>query len=512
MSNINQTLSNQVLPEEYVKGFLKQSQDLGLPEPFAQGILKELGLQKQSNVLHKEAEMNFLSNIRKHLVKQGAPDSVLKSTVSMEAFQKAAEEESSQFCKAFTEELTKAGYDKSFGEGILREAQDRLEKVAGEFEGIVNAFRETNPARLAQSARFVRGPGEAVGGGLRKIFGLGRTADQAMSLGPGIAPEVAGRVQSGAIRQRFGSLLSGIDSNSWVPGARQIRDWGAGISASGENAGLAQGQRLTGKMLGQAVDDSTSSIHNFRQTHGFGENVNAQPVQADYNALDAVAKAKVESGPAGSIDNNVAQKIQDKTTGALEQDAQGQAMSPTRASASYKAGPGGGGSGLGSFIPRFTPGRGVVGAGIGGLALSPLGPVAATIGAGIGGAAGTFGALPTAIGLGAGAAVGGHKLFKSLTGGPGNEPDITGAPADRNRILPFAGNQWVGAAGGYMLAHAIATELGVSGPAAMILALLGGAAGYKFLPSMVNQYSDPRGYGVNKTPDFVTRQMPGPAR
>jgi hypothetical protein len=92
--------------------------------------------------------------------------------------------------------------------------------------------------------------------------------------------------------------------------------------------------------------------------------------------------------------------------------------------------------------------------------------------------------------MGAGALYGANKFL-------GSKPAPT---ADRNRVLPFMGNQWTGGAGGALLGAVIANELGLEGAGSWLLPLLGGVAGYNYLPDLVNNYKDPLGYGNNAIP------------
>ena len=74
---------------------------------------------------------------------------------------------------------------------------------------------------------------------------------------------------------------------------------------------------------------------------------------------------------------------------------------------------------------------------------------------------------------------------------------------DRHRIIPTMGNQFVGAAGGALLSSLLGGQLGLSGPAAWLLPLLGGAAGYHYLPKLMNMWKDAPNTGVNQLPSSV---------
>jgi hypothetical protein len=70
-------------------------------------------------------------------------------------------------------------------------------------------------------------------------------------------------------------------------------------------------------------------------------------------------------------------------------------------------------------------------------------------------------------------------------------------------------NGLAGGVGGALLGSMLANEMGLEGPAAWMLPLLGGVAGYKYLPDMINGYKDPMGYGMNAVPQM---QQAGNAR
>ena len=116
-------------------------------------------------------------------------------------------------------------------------------------------------------------------------------------------------------------------------------------------------------------------------------------------------------------------------------------------------------------------------------------------------AGGAFGGLGGSLGYGkatllaGGGLAGGAMLANNLLWDSGK--DITGNPANRNRALPFVPNKVTGAAGGAMLGGMLANELGMSGPAAWLMPVLGGLGGYHHLPNLMDKWKDPYGYGAN---------------
>jgi hypothetical protein len=62
------------------------------------------------------------------------------------------------------------------------------------------------------------------------------------------------------------------------------------------------------------------------------------------------------------------------------------------------------------------------------------------------------------------------------------------------------GNKWTGAGGGMLMGGLVARQLGLSGPLAWLLPILGGVAGYRYLPKAMNHFKDPLGKGANAVP------------
>jgi hypothetical protein len=144
-------------------------------------------------------------------------------------------------------------------------------------------------------------------------------------------------------------------------------------------------------------------------------------------------------------------------------------------------------------IPSAGKLKGALGGSLaGGLVAGPMGMLGGGL-AGAGLASGS--ALPIAAG-------GGLLATKMLGGGGKPKVDSTGAPQDRNRVLPFMSNNWAGGLGGALLASIIGREMGLQGPLSWLLPILGGVAGYKMFPGLVNSWSDPKGVGANAVPQI----------
>lgn len=84
----------------------------------------------------------------------------------------------------------------------------------------------------------------------------------------------------------------------------------------------------------------------------------------------------------------------------------------------------------------------------------------------------------------------GKSAFKDLTSSLTPEDD-------RHQIIPGMGNQFLGAAGGALLSALLGGQMGLTGPASWLVPLLGGAAGYHYLPKLMNMWKDAPGTGVN---------------
>jgi hypothetical protein len=156
---------------------------------------------------------------------------------------------------------------------------------------------------------------------------------------------------------------------------------------------------------------------------------------------------------------------------------------------------------------RWTPSKGVSQAGTGamiggglGMLGGPLGSLAgAGVGGGIGALTGTFGPGGALVAGGIPLAGAGLWAGKKMFGGSSSDKDQYGLPIDRHRVLPVLSNQATGGVGGAILASLIAREMGMdSGVMGLAAPILGGIAGHKYLPEMMNKWKDPYGVGANQ--------------
>jgi hypothetical protein len=167
--------------------------------------------------------------------------------------------------------------------------------------------------------------------------------------------------------------------------------------------------------------------------------------------------------------------------------------------------PAAGGGGGSAFT--FSPGGALKGLAGGALTGGMLGGLpGAVIGAGIGGPMGLLGSVGGPL---ATAGLLGYGAYKGIKGtgllGKGDERDISGELEDRNRVVPFLNNKFLGGAGGALLGNLVASEAGLQGPMSWLAPVIGGIAGYNYLPQMMNKWKDPVGVGANSISPWAAR-------
>jgi len=445
---LNKSMHNK---ENICEGFLHEIEELGLPKEAGEGMLQELGLLEESSYVKQAKEQSFLGLFE-------------NKYASLDELQTALREESENFKQGLKEAMLKEGADLATVEGMFKEAEDmlvahieskHLTKEAGGLGSI-----------LAKGLTMAKSP---VAKSLASGRGFAATEDFAKSIVPALS-EMKGlggmpQLNSGVLRMGVGDKIQSI------PGFKTI---GNALTDSGEQAMRSQATHLSDK----AFTENANKLFQQARTEARSASGVAATTQANLNNLKNMTGRKVDV--AGAVPRATVQRA---ATQAGDVFANPMAARGIPAA----AGP------LGKHV-RFTPGKGAVRAGMGALGGLMLGgPAGAVLGGLGGGITGTLGTGGTAL---AGAGLyGANKLLSS-------SKDSSGLPADRNRALPFMGNNWAGAAGGALLGSVVGNELGLDGPASWLLPLLGGAAGYNYLPQMMNSYKDPVGYGANAVPEI----------
>ena len=418
---------------------------------------------------------DFILGVKTELAGEEKVAELLERTghSSMERLLEGAVKESENFREGLKVAMLEEGVKLSVVEGLFKEAEEVMTRY---MEGIEKEGALRKEAFLGALIRQLKAP---VLQGLAKNRGFlagGKTVDQGVqglirSVAPGLSPgstKVMGDVHRGTLRMGLGNWMEGKGMSGL--GSR-VQDWGEG--AMGRHATQLNTEKFTkgynelaGKWTqqGRSAGGITQSTRNKMET---------------FKNLSPGAKNDLP----GAIPANVIETAKSRAEAALG-GARAKRIAP----------PSGG-------MVRFAPGkglkRGLIGAGVGGLTMGPAGAVLGGLGGMAQGTLGTGGAALAAGGLGAAGLWGAGKMF-----GGGGEKDSTGLPQDRNRVLPFAGNNWTGAVSGALLASILGREMGLSGPMSWMLPLLGGVAGYKMLPGAINSWKDPKGQGVNAIPQI----------
>lgn len=441
--------------QQLCEGFLAEIEASGLPKAAGEGMLRELGLVEDSGLSKTAREQSFLALFDHRYAT--IPD-----------LQSALIKESENFREGLKTAMLENGADLHTVEGLFKEAEDR-------FTEVITGTLSKEAGIGSAAAKFLSGMkaplrGMAASG---RGFGSGTIGkgDFLRSVVPGIDDAVIGlkdlgkldELHAGTTRIALGDKLQNLG----------LRGIGNQVTTWGENAARAQANNLANAGFRSKANDVFQAARNEARS---ASGITAKTQQN----LDDLKNIKIpNTQQPGNVSQDVLQAGVDRATN-FAKDPLGAKMMPSA-----------GGGGLMGGHMRFTPGRGLGraagGALLGGMTLGPLGALG---GAAVGGLTGTLGTGGT---LAAGAGLyGASKLL-----GGGGKP----APSeDRNRILPFMGNNWTGGVGGALLGSVIANELGLDGAAGWLLPLLGGVAGYNYLPGMVNSFKDPLGQGANAVP------------
>lgn len=476
--------------ENFKKGLKEAALVQGVKEAFADGIVKELGVMQ----LEKESrEKRFLAVLEEELLKVSSLletppysiEEIKEITSSVSNLEKAASLEAAHTWDGIVDQLRKEGADESFIQGMEKEAGlfDILKLAPTLAKAPVNAARAGwNVLRRGQGAteEALRQAAKTPGAG-----GLVNQAGEVLTHAPTVTSHLPG-VRTSAFVNEFRNLAG----NKLTPQMHTSLD------IAGRNAA----QRSTQALQRQGENVFQSHIHDISRAAHSGD-VGAQNVmkQISEGDLSGVAKRmNLDFDKSTKINPAV---IQDAKTHAAE--AVGAGFNPAKVKTPYSSmmNPevaAGAPNNTGMF--RFTPGKGLA-HGLTGATIGSLAGPAGTIAGGLGGlATGTLGLGGAALAGGAGLLGAGYLGGKALGMLGGRDTDIEGNKIDRNRIFSPVSNRILGMGGGALLGHLLAQQLGLQGPAAWLLPILGGMGGKSFLPHLINKWKDPYGEGVNSIP------------
>ncbi len=514
LAQLNSTdLSN----SEFERGFKEACVELGADREFAEGFIAQT--TKEAEI----AEGQYLNHVQNELSKlaeefgENASFSISEInefTKSMSLFKEAAEKEARMFWKGLEEELQKQGYDRDFVDGM------KYELTSTELNSII----ENNFEKSASMGSFLR---MALSPTLWK-----RPGAQLKGIGAGITSGAKGvqkfvsdlaKAPGGAVTNQAGEAVMHSSAPKHIPGSRTKAYADAYEAALGAKPLAPKGQGIIDSARDSAISQGSTAL---RRT---GDDAFQQEM---YN----LSREARNSGPGGAAARDALDRLGKGDFGGI---AGRMGMDPTKMNqfagmsaddirranipsedvlgAAQRYGADATASGFNmSGIPmpkmnpnvfhggapnrwfRFSPGKamgyGLTGA-LGGSMLGPLGTVAG----GLGGAAlGGLGVGGAALGTGAAAAAGTYGAGKVLgLWGKDKATDLSGAPTDRNRAIPMLKNNWTGGVGGLIVASLLANQLGLQGPMAWIVPLLGGVLGYNYFPQLMNKWKDPYGYGAN---------------
>jgi len=445
------------------EGFLAQVVELGIPKEAGEGMLTELGLLETSQLSKEAKEKEFLAL-------WGG------KYASISDLQHALIEESRGFRDGLKAAMLSEGVEETVVDGIFKEAEVQFTEIMqgglAKEAGIGSALKSFGKG----TAKLFSTGGKLEANALRR--GFTSTDDYLKSLAPGISQadtglEALGKLpdlNAGATRIYLGDKLTDIG----MPG------FGRWMGDKGKNALRTQATDLADKAYATQANDLIRKV----QT----EAESASGVAAA--TRQALGKMKTRQIPntqaVGAAKQDTIQQGIDAAEQAIKDPLGVKSIKSQSASRNWV----GGGNGHVRFNPAKGGKRALIGAGLGTLIGGPVGGIIGGVGGGLTGTLGTGGTL-----LAGATAYGANKYLN-----PGPKPGSYEAGADRNRVLPFMSNQWTGGLGGALLGSILANELGLEGVPAWLLPLLGGVAGYNYLPDMVNNFKDPLGYGNNAVP------------
>ena len=493
-------------------------------EAFTEGVTRELVdyLDKQAE-LQKEAEQEYMLVLRSDLTKMAielgedspySSEDIYRFTESAESFNKAASEEAQLVWAGLSDELMKAGADQDFLDGMLKEA--------------------------APWGAMLRNPGAALQAAVKAFGGGGAKAtEEALNLAKK-APAFGGiTTNTGELLTNAATMpehLSGSTRFKFTNALEDILGKKGPISPAAQESLDAAKTKYMDKIKGQlgtnAEDAFQTNMHDIYRKAKVAPGATATTDQlAHQGYIDQMAGGDFShiAGP-GRL-NVHPDVLNSKLNPGVLNDAKTWASQASGAKHDYTGvtpysqymnetarnlTPPGGGKDPSFMGVKFRPmtgfNRAMAGGAAGTLLGMPFGvaPITGAIGTGLGALTGTFGTAPVvaagALGTAGLVGTGGYLGYKGVKGvannlGLGGQDtqtrDMTGELRDRHRIVPFMNNRATGAIGGALLASLIANHSGYSGPLSWLIPILGGVAGYHYLPQMMNKWKDPYGVGEN---------------
>jgi hypothetical protein len=483
---------------------------------FVEGVKRELEEHsKKAEELEKTSEQLFLSLLRDDLMKLAeehkeasaySKEDLEYITSSSETFFKMARLEAETVWKGISEELLKQGADQDFLDGMLKEAAIPWAAVlrapltalatgakvlgAGKEKAVENVLNLAKKApslgAMTDNLGNVISHTETMPSHLKgsRSLGFGNELEQRLRSSGNLSPRIQESLDAakGENLEKLRGQLSENTQNAFQSHVNDIYNKGRldmGMSPTAD-------QLLHQSHLNDMVGGDFSEV---------ARRMNVHPdVMKTHMGTDVLNDAQ-----------NYSKNLADAGFNSEGVEHYSKAMNASARNNKPV------GSGGGSFMgARFDPSRGVARA-LGGTALGSLVGMP-ILGGAIGGLTGTFGTAPVALG---GAALGGTLGYKAVKGvgnalGLGGQDkeklDSTGALEDRHRILPFMSNKGTGAIGGALLAMLIANHMGYQGPMSWMIPILGGVAGYNYLPQMMNKWKDPYGVGENSISPLAAKQ------
>jgi len=429
-------------------------------------------------------------------------EDIYRFTESAESFNKAASEEAQFVWAGLSDELRKAGADQDFLDGMVKEA----------LTGLPIRAMVGNPVKALQTAfNVIRSGG---GAATTEALNMAKNSPEAMGLFDRAGNAITGepiKNLTGARRLAYADELE----KAITPAGKALPDSVIDSldAARASNIGKIKTQLDTGAE--EAVQNHLSDLQRAAKGRP-GMALTPQQIAAQ-GKVNEIAAGRY--GAIGRKLNVPVSDLKDRLPEVLS-DAKSWAGEAVGAKHNY-----GNVTPYSNFMNKKDPSfmgvkfrpvtgfnRAMAGGAAGTLLGMPFGvaPITGAIGTGLGAATGLFGTAPVlaagALGTAGLTGTAGYLGYKGVKGVANNlglggqdtqTKDQSGELQDRHRVVPFMNNRATGAIGGALLAALIANHSGMNGPMSWLLPILGGVAGYHYLPQMMNKWKDPYGVGEN---------------